>query len=192
LKIAIPAFHTKISPRFDQTQAFVLLEIKDASVVAREELKTRGWSASRKIKELVDLGVQILICGAIDRASLEYLSFNGLNIYSWVTGEVDDAVACFLNNRMKPGMILGEKGKMKGYWQFCKGSNHVCQMFQTNPKKGKKGVENMPAKDGTGPRGAGPRSVSGRGGGKQNKGGGGGSGRNKGGCGKGSRGKGRQ
>ena len=139
LKIAIPAFHTNISPRFDQTQAFVLLETKDGNVVARKDLKTGGWSASRKMKKLVDLGVHILICGAIDRASLEYLSFNGLNIYSWVTGEVDDAIACFLGNRMKPGMILGKNGAMKGYWQFCKGSNHVCHMFQTNFNKRKKG-----------------------------------------------------
>jgi predicted Fe-Mo cluster-binding NifX family protein len=105
--------------------------------VARESLTTRGWPAREKMKNLVNLGVDILICGAIDRASLEYLSFNGVDVYSWVTGEVDDAVACFLDNRMQPGIILGKQGKMKGHWQFCKGRNHVCNIFQRACKKTK-------------------------------------------------------
>lgn len=138
MKIAIPMFHTKISPRFDQTQGFVLLETQNAGVVVRNNLETKGWSVIAKMKQLVDLEVEVLICGGIDRASLQYLSFNGIKIYSWVTGEVDDAVTCFLDNRMKPGIILGDKGRMKGRWQFCKGRNHLCNMFQTGFYKGEK------------------------------------------------------
>lgn len=179
LKIAIPVFHTKISPRFDQTQAFVLLETENESVVARANLTTKGWSANEKMKKLVNLGVDTLICGGIDRASLQYLNFNGVNIYSWVTGEVDDAVACFLDNRMKPGIILGDQGEMKGHWQFCKGRNHVCNMFQAGFYQGEKGVKKMPKGDGTGPRGHGPQSGT-RGGGCKPKKGGRGSGQGRG------------
>ena len=145
MKIAIPMFHTKISPRFDQTQGFVLLETQNAGVVARDNLTTKGWSVIAKMKQLVDLEVDVLICGGIDRASLQYLSFNGVKIYSWVTGEVDDAVTCFLDNRMKPGIILGDKGKMKGRWQFCKGRNHLCNMFQTGFYKGMEIKDQIPA-----------------------------------------------
>jgi predicted Fe-Mo cluster-binding NifX family protein len=176
MKIAIPVFHTKISPRFDQTQGFVLLETENAGVVARENLTTKGWSVIAKMKQLVDLEIDILICGGIDRASIQYLSFNGVNIYSWVTGEIDDAVTCFLNNRMKPGIILGDQGKMKGRWQFCKGRNHLCNMFETGFYEGEKGVKTMPRGDGTGPKGQGPRSGMGGGGcraGQKNRGSGG-------------------
>lgn len=164
MKIAIPMFHTKISPRFDQAQGFLLLEIENASVIARENLKTKDWSVLSKMKYLVDLEVDTLICGGIDRASLQYLNFKGLKIYSWVTGEVEDAVSCFLRNRMKPGIILGVHGTMKGRWQFCRGRNHLCNIFQTNFNKGKEEVKTMPRGDGTGPRGQGPRSGTGRGG----------------------------
>ena len=50
MKIAIPLFHTKISPRFDQAQGFVLLETDNASIVARENLTTKGWSVTAKMK----------------------------------------------------------------------------------------------------------------------------------------------
>jgi len=168
MKTAIPVFRTKISPRFDETQGFVLLETENASVVARENLATKGWSVIEKMKRLVELGIDTLICGGIDRASLQYLSFNGVKIYSWVTGEVDDAVACFLDDRMKPGIILGEQGKMKGRWQFCNGRNHLCNMFQTEFIE--EGVKTMPRGDGTGPRGQGPHSGMGRGNCKTGKG----------------------
>ncbi len=163
MKLAIPMFHTKISPRFDQAQGFVLLETGPSEVLAREELATKGWPEMDKMKQLVDLGIETLICGGIGRASLQYLSFNGVHVYSWVTGEVDDAVTCFLDNRMKPGIILGEHGKMTGRWQFCKGRNHLCNMFQTGFNNGKEGVIRMPRGDGTGPRGQGPQSGMGRG-----------------------------
>ena len=158
MKIAIPVFHTKVSPRFDQAQGFLLLETENAVVIARENLTTKGWSVLTKMKFLVDLEVKTLICGGIDRASLQYLSFKGLKIYSWVTGEVEDAVSCFLSNRMKPGIILGAQGKMKGRWQFCNGRNHLCNMFQTGFYESEKGVKTMPRGDGTGPKGQGPRT----------------------------------
>ena len=182
MKIAIPVFHTKISPRFDQTQGFVLLEIEGAGVISKETLITQGWPVMAKMKQLVHLGVDTVICGAIDRASLQYLSLNRVRIYSWVTGEVDDAVACFLNNNMRPGIMIGERGKMKGRWQFCKGRNHLCNLFQAEFEKDKKGVNTMPKGDGTGPKGEGSRS-KGRDGcqaGKGGRGGGQGKGRGKG------------
>ncbi len=171
MKLAIPAFNSKISPRFDQTQEFVLLETEGSSVVSKEQLATPGWSVTAKMKQLVDLEVDTLICGGIDRASMQYLSFNKVKIYSWVTGEVDDAVACFLDNRMRPGIILGDQGKMKGRWQFCQGRNHLSNMFQTGYYEGKKEVNTMPRGDGTGPKGQGPRSGMNRGGCKGGKGG---------------------
>jgi hypothetical protein len=112
---------------------------------------------------------------------MQYLSFNNVKIYSWVTGEIDDAVACFLDNRMRPGIILGDHGRMKGRWQFCKGRNHLSNMFQTGFYKGEKEVKTMPRGDGTGPMGQGPRSGMGGGGCKTGQGGrGGGRGRGQG------------
>ena len=171
MKIAIPVFHTKVSPRFDQTQRFVLLETESATVVARQNLTTKGWSVLEKIKQLVDQGVDILICGGIDRASLQYLSDKGINVYSWVTGDVNDAVTCFLNDNMQPGIILGSQGEMKGRWKFCQCKNHLSRRFHTRLANKDKEVEKMPRGDGTGPQGSGPRMGKGRGACKTDKGG---------------------
>ena len=169
MKIAIPVFHTKISPRFDQTQGFVLLETESDRVVTRQNLSTRGWSVLEKMKQLLALGVDTLICGGIDRTSIQYLSDKGVIVYSWVTGEVNDAVTCFLNDKMEPGIILGSQGQMKGRWQFCQGRNHLSHRFHTGWRNANKEVRTMPRGDGKGPQGKGPRSGKGRGGCDANK-----------------------
>ena len=125
MKIAIPVFHTKVSPRFDTTQGFILLDIEKRNVMEREKLTTKGLTSSAKIKQLIRLGVDTLICGGIDRESMQHLNHKGVTVYSWVTGEIDDAVSCFLENGMESGLILGSKGEKKGRWRFCSPESYI-------------------------------------------------------------------
>jgi hypothetical protein len=59
-----------------------------------------------------------LICGGIDRLSRQQIGLNRIEVYSWVTGEINDAVSCFLRNGLNSGTILGSNGKKEGRWQF--------------------------------------------------------------------------
>jgi len=153
MKIAIPVFQTKISPRFDSTQGFILLQIEKRNVMKREELPTKDWPSSAKIKQLVDLGVDTLICGGIDLESMQQLNFNGIKIYSWITGEIEDAITRFLNQGLESGIILGTHGSRKGRWQFCTMKNHICNRTQAGFNSKREGVKIMPGKDGTGSKG---------------------------------------
>ena len=174
MKIAIPVFHTKISPRFDSTQEFILLQVEKSNVIRRENLPTKGWPASAKIKQLVDLDVDTLICGGIDLDSMQQLNFNGIKIYSWITGEIEDAVTRFLNQGLESGIILGARGRRKGRWRFCEMRNHSCNMSQPGLSSKREGVKIMPKKNGTGPivqgAGAGKGSGCARADGKNKKG----------------------
>jgi len=163
MKIAIPAFQTKISPRFDSTQGFILLQVEKSNVMKREELPTKDWPSSAKIKQLVDLGVDTLICGGIDLESMQQLNFNGIKIYSWITGEIEDAVTRFLNQGLESGIILGTRGRRKGRWEFCAMRNHICNMDQPGFDPKREGVKIMPGKDGTGPKGQGSGAEKGSG-----------------------------
>ncbi len=118
MKIAIPAFHSKVSPRFDTAQELVLLEVIDGAVMNRKRQPLHAYSAAGKIKTLLEQGVDTLICGGIDRLSRQQIGFNNIEVYSWVTGEIDDAVSCFLGNGLHSGTIFGNNGKKEGRWQF--------------------------------------------------------------------------
>ena len=195
MKIAIPVFQTKISPRFDSTQGFILLHIENSSVLEREELTTKGWPVSAKLKQLVDLGVDMLICGGIDVKSMQHLNSNGIQVYSWITGQVDDAIACFLRRGLESGTILGNDGRRKGRWRFCAMRNHFCHMVQPGFNPNREGVKNMPKRDGTGPQGKGAGAGKGSGcnrAGRNGTGSGRGKGRGSGQCGGKGTGKGRK
>ena len=118
MKIAIPAFHSKVSPRFDTAQELVLLEVIDGNVINRERQPLQAHSAAGKIRKLLEQGVDTLICGGIDRLSRQQIGFNHIDVYSWVTGEIDDAVSCFLCDGLNSGTILGRNGEKEGRWQF--------------------------------------------------------------------------
>ena len=163
MRVAIPIFQSKISPRFDSTQEFVLLEIEKSKVTKREDIPTRGWSLSAKLKQMVDLGVDTLICGGIDLESMQQLSFSGIKVYSWITGEVEDVVTCFLNRGLESGVILGARGRRKGRWNFCSAENHVCHMTHSGSNPNREGVKIMPKGYGKGTRGQGAGSGRGAG-----------------------------
>lgn len=170
MKIAIPVFQTKISPRFDRAQNFLLLDIVEDRVVDREELITHGWTPAATIKELLHRSVHGMICGGIDRDSMRRLHRSGVRVYSWVTGEVEDAVASYLSHGLESGIILGARGSRKERWRFRAERNRYRPQDNGHPTHSGEEVKHMPRGDGTGPRGKGPRAGKNRGGRRDGKG----------------------
>jgi predicted Fe-Mo cluster-binding NifX family protein len=70
---------------------------------------------------LTELGVEAVICGGIDRFCERRLSFLGLQVYAWVTGEVEEALRLFLEGRLESGQIMDSGGGCCGRWRFRKG-----------------------------------------------------------------------
>ena len=161
MKIAIPVFQTKVSPRFDSSQSFLLLLIQNDSIVTQENLPTTGWSLSAKRKELVEQDVDTLICGGIDLESMQYLSSGGIKVYSWITGEIEDAVTRFLDKGLESGIIIGAKGRRKGQWRFCTRKEHFCNAKQPDFKPTGEEVNVMPKGNETRDRGTGAGNAKG-------------------------------
>lgn len=155
MKIAIPVFQTKISPRFDSAQSFLLMLIKNDGIVTREELPMMGWSLSAKRKELVKRDVDTVICGGIDMESMQYLCSGGIKVYSWITGEIEDAVTRFIDKGLESGIIIGARGRRKGQWRFCTREDHFCNAAQTAFRSVGEGVNVMPKGNRSGTSGKG-------------------------------------
>lgn len=96
MKIAIPTFTTRVSPRFDYAQHILLVSVDDGQASERQELTAGNWAPHERINRLVQLGVDTVICGGIDRWSVASLQSAGVTIYGWVTGEIEDALSALL------------------------------------------------------------------------------------------------
>ena len=97
MKIAIPTFGTRVSPRFDCARAVLVVGFDNGNPSARDQFVASNWAPHERINKLLELGVDTVICGGIDRWSVESLQSEGVTVYGWVTGEVEDAVAALLD-----------------------------------------------------------------------------------------------
>ena len=111
IKIAIPTFGTRVSPRFDCAQVLLVVTVDDGKPSAREELATPDWAPHERINKLLQLGVDTVICGGIDRWSVESLRSAGVTIYGWVAGEVDDALAALLRGDLDSEAATEARGR---------------------------------------------------------------------------------
>ncbi len=97
MKIAIPTFGTRVSPRFDCAQEIAIVTVREGGLSERLELATSDWPSHVRIHRLLELGVDTVICGGIDRWTTMALQSAGVTVYGWVAGEVRDALAALLN-----------------------------------------------------------------------------------------------
>jgi predicted Fe-Mo cluster-binding NifX family protein len=96
MKVAIPAFGERISPRFDWAPAFLILTVESGSVGDRKALSASGWAPHERISRLLQLGVERVVCGGIDRWSAESLQSAGVSIRAQVVGEIEEVLADLL------------------------------------------------------------------------------------------------
>ena len=122
MRIAIPVFNRRISPRFDCAGNFLFATIEKGEIVERLKLSSSQWTQRQRVEKLQELGVDILICGGIDKPSERLLRFCGIRVYIWVTGMAEDALRSFLRGELKPGTMVGAGGRSRGRWKFRRGT----------------------------------------------------------------------
>ncbi len=122
MKIAVPVFNSRISPRFDCAQEMLLVDIADGKIVAQWRISIDGLSSIEKNRMMLNLGVDTLICGGIDHHSMQWLKYHDLLVYAWLSGDVQDILTCFLTG----GLIMSPVSKTtERRFKHCrfKGSN---------------------------------------------------------------------
>ena len=103
MKTAIALFGKRVSPRFDCAEDFMLVTVDNHTIRKRVTAKIREWFSLAKIKKLVELEVDTLICGGIDEKSMAALRFHGISVLHDIKGDVDTALASYLKGNLGCG-----------------------------------------------------------------------------------------
>ncbi|MFC1565222.1 NifB/NifX family molybdenum-iron cluster-binding protein [candidate division KSB1 bacterium] len=174
MKIAIPIFGIRVSPRFISSDLFLVVDTQDGEILNKETIPFNDPHPLKCSRFLMDMGVEMIICGGINRFSEQQLNFNGIKVFPWITGEVNDVLQSFLKGDLDSIMRSPRNHNMRS---GCKRRNSMNRNMNKNNII--KEVLVMPNKDGTGPAGGGGRGT-GNGRGQGSSGGGKGQGRGKG------------
>ena len=118
MKIAIPLFIDRISPRFDFAPMLVLFRVEKEKIVESREISCEGWNDMERVTRLRELGVDTLICGGLPNHFLGLLNHNGIKVIPWVAGDANEALTLFLQGRLSSGMALCPEKERRG--RFCR------------------------------------------------------------------------
>jgi predicted Fe-Mo cluster-binding NifX family protein len=118
-KLALPVFEERVSPRFDCAPVFLLIDDTIESAAERRTCyATGGMGVCARVRLLQSMAVDVLICGGIDGKSMRLLEQASIEVYPWVTGEVEDALLCYRNGELERGIMVGRGGRCCGRWRF--------------------------------------------------------------------------
>jgi predicted Fe-Mo cluster-binding NifX family protein len=121
MKIAIPIFENRISPRFDFSPQMWVIEVERGKVVGREKFSTANLNLPQRLDQITSNGVDKIICGGIDGLSRDQLGSRGIDVVQDVTGDADMVFDLFMRGRLRSGFCC-ERRRGRGFCPWRKGS----------------------------------------------------------------------
>jgi predicted Fe-Mo cluster-binding NifX family protein len=110
MKVAIPIFGNRISPRFDFSPEMWIIEVERGEVVSQEKLPMANLNLPQRLEQITSNGIDKVICGGIDGFSLNQLGSKGIDVLEDVIGEAETAFDLFMRGRLRPGFCCERRG----------------------------------------------------------------------------------
>lgn len=109
IKVAIPLFNDRISPRFDVCPEIWIIELENGEVINREKWSMASFNLPQRLDQLAAKGVDKIICGGIDSFSIDQLGNKGIEVIHNVAGEAKKALHLFMEGALRPGFYCNGK-----------------------------------------------------------------------------------
>jgi predicted Fe-Mo cluster-binding NifX family protein len=106
MKVAMPTFGNRVSPRFDCSNSLLVVTTRGQQIVDRRELNVTAFTPRDRIAQLLSMGVEVVVCGGIDRCSAESLRDAGVTLYSEVTDTSEAALAALLSGKLAQQHVI--------------------------------------------------------------------------------------
>jgi predicted Fe-Mo cluster-binding NifX family protein len=111
MKIAIPTWQGRISPVFDSATLLLVVELADGAEVGRSEERLTEVLPPQRVARLKELGVDVLVCGAVSRPLAEMITASGIALVPFISGEADVVLGAYLSNKLPSPQFV-----MPGCW----------------------------------------------------------------------------
>jgi predicted Fe-Mo cluster-binding NifX family protein len=106
MRLAIPTWQGRVSPVFDAAQRLLIVDVADGSEVARSEKDLRAAFPPQRVARLKELGIEVLICGAVSRPLAGMIAASGIVLVPFIGGECDEVLAAYLDGQLPSPRFL--------------------------------------------------------------------------------------
>jgi predicted Fe-Mo cluster-binding NifX family protein len=101
MRLAIPVRNDRVSPVFDTASRLLLLDLSDGIEQTRQTVEVSQTTfPTERARRLAELGVNVLVCGAISRPLAGFLSAAGIVVIPWVSGAPEEVLRAYLTDRL--------------------------------------------------------------------------------------------
>ena len=100
MKLAIPIWNERVSPVSDTAARILVVDLDDGGERARNEIALTAEFPPRRVRRLVELGVDTLICGAVSNPLGTLVVSAGITLIPFVSGQVDEVLGAFMAGRL--------------------------------------------------------------------------------------------
>jgi predicted Fe-Mo cluster-binding NifX family protein len=100
MRLAIPTRNERISPVFDSAGRILLVDVDEGKERSRCIAPLPADSLAGRVSRLKELGVAVLICGGISRTLRQMIEADGIQVYPWTAGPVDDVLDAYRKGRL--------------------------------------------------------------------------------------------
>jgi predicted Fe-Mo cluster-binding NifX family protein len=100
MKLAITPWNGRIAPVFESSERVLVLNVGPDGHSGGEEFDFSNKAPTEKIRFLAEEGVEQLICGAISKDLEVFLRDQGIDVYSFIAGDVDVVLNAWLHGQL--------------------------------------------------------------------------------------------
>jgi predicted Fe-Mo cluster-binding NifX family protein len=106
MKLALTVWENRISPLFDCARRLLLVEIVDQTATGKHVESFDYESPLSRATRLSDLGVNVLICGAVSDSFARMIETHGIRIIPFVAGGVEEVLDAYLTSELCDSKFL--------------------------------------------------------------------------------------
>jgi predicted Fe-Mo cluster-binding NifX family protein len=120
MRIVVPVWNGRVSPVCDVATHVIVVDVAGGEAAFEEEHVIRG---ADRVRALSELGVDVLICGAISIDLEERLLAAGIEVIAEMRGEVREVVRAYLEGKiLQPGFSMpgGSSRRRRARTQFAR------------------------------------------------------------------------
>ncbi len=107
MKILLTLRDNDVAPRFDLATEVLIVETDNNTPVGKpRNILLPGPSADELCSLIIKEGISLVVCGGIEEAHFEYLTWKKITVIDKVIGSIVEALRLAANGSLKSGAIL--------------------------------------------------------------------------------------
>ena len=116
MKAAFAVWNNRIAPVLDVARVVHLVEAESRRILIETDESLPGDPDPEKALRLTELGVDVLVCGAISRPMLAAIAAHGIQVIPFVAGDLREVIQAWLSGALEKEVFAmpGCRGRGRG------------------------------------------------------------------------------